>query len=101
MDLTFNPDAKAQRTKEAYNNALSEISDNLKNGNKITHLYIDKEVAADVRSMLNDEFKRQGKEDNFNWGVVRRSRNEFSRQMQDFTGETIGDQKHYKLCYSN
>lgn len=100
MNLEFNSDAKTKRTQEAFKNALTEIGNNLKKGNKVTHLYIDLEVASDVRRMLDAEFERQGKADNFDWATVRTGSNFRTGRTEYFSGETIGDQKHYKLCYS-
>lgn len=99
MALKFNPEAKKQRTKEAFDSALAEIEQNLSEGTKTTHLWIDKEVAPDVRSMLNDEFEKQGLKDKFSWGVVKTGSNFRTGRTEYFTSETVGDQKHYKLCY--
>tara|TARA_R110000772_G_C13310268_1_gene440057 strand:+ start:9977 stop:10282 length:306 start_codon:yes stop_codon:yes gene_type:complete len=99
MKLELNVDAKEGRTKTAYDNALESISNNLQNGEVYTELYIDKHIAAEVRDRLNAEFKKQGKENNFTWMVVRRSPNEFTGRMQSFTGETQGNTKYYKLKY--
>lgn len=99
MALKFNSDAKKQRTQQAFDCALAEIESNLSNGQKTTDLWIDKEVALDVRDMLDQEFKNQGMENNFYWAIVRRSPNPYTGAMQSFSGETIGDEKHYKLCY--
>jgi hypothetical protein len=100
MNLEFNKDSKTQRTQEAFKNALTDIGNNLLNGNKSTDLYIDKEIASDVRSMLDTEFERQGKSNNFDWAIVRTGSNFRTGRTEYFTGETIGDQKHYKLKYS-
>ena len=99
MKLELNVDAKEKRTKSAYNKALEEISTNLQNGEVYTELYIDKDIAPEVRDRLDAEFEKQGKENNFTWMVVRRSPNQFTGRMQSFTGETQGNTKYYKLKY--
>lgn len=100
MDLKFNSDAKVTRTENEFQGALRLIGDNLANGQKVTHLYIDKECGADVRSMLDAEFKKQGLDKNFSWGIVKMGSNFRTGRTEYFTSETDGDTKHYKLCYT-
>jgi hypothetical protein len=75
------------------------IESNLKNGKKETELYIDKEIAGEVRSLISDKIKELGKENDFDWATVRTGSNPHTGRTEYFTGMVVGDKRYYKLRY--
>lgn len=96
MELTFNANAKSQRIDSAYNDAVEKIKANMAAGVRDTELYIDKDIASDVRERL-DENIVTGKQ--FTWATVRRGVNQFTGRAESFTSDTFGNERYYKLRY--
>ena len=96
MELTFNSKAKDGRVEEAYDQAMVEIKSNMDAGIRVTELYMDKDISAEVRKRIDKEIV-EGKQ--FVWCTVRRDTNQYTGRPQSFTGATVGDQKYYKLKY--
>lgn len=99
MELTFNDSNREIRIKEEFKNAMKMVNVNLKQGIRNTDLYIPKDIAGLVRSKINEELKKQKKEDNFTWCNVRQGINPHTGKVEYFTGEVVGDDRHYKLRY--
>ena len=72
---------------------MTEIKSNLKLGIRKNDLYIDNDIASEVRGLISKEI--EGK--NFYWGVVRRGNNPYTGKPESFTGEVIGNERHYLL----
>jgi len=100
MNLEFNETAKINRIESAYKTAMNQISQTLQEGNDVIELYIDKDVASDVRDKIDSEIERQGKSDNFRYLTVYKKRNDLGNHvMKYYTSMLVGDQRFYKLQY--
>lgn len=91
MKITVDNNAKEQRIQSAFQTAISEIKANAAKGNRYTDLYIDKEISAEVRLMLEKEVE------GISFCIVRSGHNQYTGAIQHFSGETIGEEKHYKV----
>jgi hypothetical protein len=101
MNLELNTKVKDKRVSNAHDSIMNEISNNLESGNTTTEIYIDKDIASDVRSLILDSIEKAGKSDNFDWATLRKERNSLGNgRMMYFISETIGDQRHYRLRWT-
>jgi hypothetical protein len=102
MNLELNTSKLDARIKSTHDEIMSEISRNLADGNPITDIYIEKDIAFKVKRKIDETIEESGKSDNFRWMTLRQERNTLGHgRMMYFISETIGDQKHYKLkCIS-
>lgn len=101
MELELNTSKRDSRIKAAHDDAMTKISQSLADGNPVIDLYIDKDIASDVRELIDKTIDEAGKTDKFDYVVLRRERNTLGHgRMMHFTSEIVGDKKHYKLKYS-
>lgn len=102
MNLELNTEKLDARLKSTHDEIMSEISRNLSDGNPITDIYIDKDIAFKVKKMIDESIKEAGKSDNFHWVTLRQERNTLGHgRMMYFISEPIGDEKHYRLKYKS
>lgn len=100
MNLELNTEAKDRRISSAHDSIMNEISNNLENGNNTTEIYIDKDIASDVRSLILDSIEKSGKSENFYWATLRTERNSLGHgRMMYYISETVGNQKYYRLIW--
>lgn len=100
MNLELNTEKLESRIKSAHDEIMSEVSRNLANGEAVTDIYIDKDIAHKVHHKIKETIKEAGKSDNFHWVTLRKERNTLGHgRMMYFISETVGNQKHYRLKY--
>lgn len=99
MNLELNKDARKIQIQTAFEESMKTIERNLASGKKETELYLDKEIASDVRSLIDAKIKELKKEEQFTWAIVRTGNNQFTGKVEHFTGMLVGDQRYYKLKY--
>ena len=95
MEFKFNANAREERIKNEVEFQLKKIQENLSKGLRDTELYIDREIASDVREGIENELK--GK--NFDFCIVNRGFNQYTGKPQSYSSMTVGDQKYYKIRY--
>lgn len=96
--IVFNGNAYEKRVKSAYLESIKTIKQCFADGQKKVHLYIKKEVAADVKELIEKNLEQNNI--NFHWDIVDRRPNEFTGKMQSFASLTIGDDRYYVLVYN-
>lgn len=102
MKLELNTEVKDRRISNAHDSIMNEISNNLESGRTTTEIYIDKDIASAVRSLILESIKESGKQENFTWATLRTERNHLGHgRMMYFISETVGDQKHFRLIWTS
>jgi len=91
MTIKVNTDARNERIQKSFDIVIKEIKQNAEAGNPCTIATIDKDIASDVRALLEKEVK------GIEFCVNDRRPNPHTGQMQYFTGLTIGDIRYYKI----
>jgi hypothetical protein len=94
MEYTLNKNARENTIKELFNEAMEKIKANLNKGVAETELYIDKDFAGDVRSLLEKELGEK-----FTFCIVRTGNNPHTGRVEHFTGMLVGDQRYYKVKF--
>jgi len=94
MEFKFNADAREQRIEELVKVNLAKIQYNLSKGLRDTELYIDKEVAFEVKDRIENELPS-----NFEFCVVNRGFNQYTGKPVSYLSMTVGDDKYYKVRY--
>lgn len=95
MNLVLNTTARRKTIDETFALAMNKIKLNLECGKTEIELYIDKDIAADVRSLIEVEIKNKPIE----FCIVRTGTNKYTGKVEHFTGTNIGDNRYYKLRY--
>jgi len=93
--ITVNTSARENRVKEMANECLESIKQNALKGNSITELYIEKEIASEVRKEI--ERRLDESKTSYEFLVVYHDVNQYTGKPQSFTGKTIGNERYYKI----
>lgn len=96
MELKFNADARKKSIETTFKDCMKAIQNNLSQGIKETELYIDKNIAGDVRDLIDKEIKDK----EFTWCIVRTGNNQYTGKVEHFTGTLVGQERYYKLKYT-
>ena len=96
--IVFNRSAYMEKVLNAYLESIKTIKKCFADGQEKVHLYINKEVAADVKELIEKNLKQNNIK--FYWDIVDRRPNEFTGKMQSFASMTIGDDRYYVLVYN-
>jgi hypothetical protein len=96
MEFKLNTSARETTINNLVEGQLKAIQNNLARGERTTEMYIDKELASEVREKLEKLLEDKP----FTFQTVRRSPNEYTGRMQSFTSELRGNERYYKLYYS-
>jgi len=96
MELKFNADARKNAVKEAFDDCMESIKSNLSQGIKETGLYIDKNIAGEVRELIDKEIEGQP----FTWCIVRTGSNPHTGRIEHFSGMLVGNERFYNLKYT-
>lgn len=94
MEFILNKSARETTINKLVDEQVNLIKKCLERGQETIDLYIDNEYASDVRDKL--QVILDGK---FTFCIVRTNHNQYTGKIQHFTGETIGDERHYKIRY--
>ena len=94
MEFKFNNDAREKRIQDLVSLNLAKIQYNLSKGLKDTELYIDKEVASEVKELIEKELPSD-----FGFCIVNRGVNQYTSKPVSYISMTIGDDKYYKVRY--
>ena len=95
MVFTFNSSKVVERTQQVFESVMKQIQTNMSNGIRETEIYIPKEIASEVRDMIDKEIEGQ----KFEWRTVRRDTNQYTGKPQSFSSMVVGDDRYYKLYY--
>ncbi len=95
MDLVLNTTAKKTAIEEAFTLAMNKLKLNLECGKTETELYIDKNIASDVRDLIEIEIRNKP----ITFCTVRTGTNPYTGRVEHFTGMVVGDDRYYKLRY--
>lgn len=95
MELKFNNQMQTERVQQVFNRIMKSIQSNLSNGKRLTEIYIDKEIAGEVKDKIVEAIKGM----NFEWLVVNRGVNQYTGKPVAYISMTVGDEKYYKLKY--
>jgi hypothetical protein len=91
MKIQVNKNAINDSILESFNKCVKQITFNAENGIDTTDLYVPIHIANEVREKLEKEIE------NICFLVVRRGFHSYTGNPLSFTGETIGDERHYKV----
>lgn len=91
MKIEVNKSAKDDRIKNSFDECVKWITANASQGIEETELMIDVDIAYDVRDKLEAEVE------GIRFMVVDRRPNQYTGQMQSFTGKTVGNIRYYKV----
>ncbi len=96
--ITVDQSIRNNRIEETAKDCLECIQGNALLGVHTTDLFIDKEIAGDVK----EEIVRQLNESKttYEFLIVARGFNQYTGKPQSYTSETIGTEKHYKIRIS-
>lgn len=95
MELKFNNQIQTERVEQVFNRIMKSIQSNLSNGKRITEIYIDKEIAGEVKDKIVEAIKGM----NFEWLIVNRGVNEYTGKPVSYISMSVGNEKYYKLKY--
>jgi hypothetical protein len=95
MDLTLNTTARKAAIDNAFILAMNKLKLNLECGKAETELYIDKDIAADVRQLIEVEINNKP----ICFVTVRTGINQYTGKHESFSGMLVGDNRYYKLRY--
>lgn len=93
--IIVNQDAREIEVKEQTTIALDKIKTNAEKGIATTELYIPKHVGASVREKITEAL--DASDTRHNWCIVKTAMNQYSGRYDNFSSDTIGDSKYYKL----
>ncbi len=95
MELVFNSTAKEKRVQSEFHDCMTQLQNNLKDGQKATELYISKDIYLDVKKLIEKEI--EGK--NISFVIVGHTVNQFTYRRESLLSEVVGDQRFCKLVY--
>lgn len=96
--IEINTNKLQTKINERVSELIKQIQNNASNGKSITHLYIEKEIAYDVKSELEKQLKESGT--NYDFMIVKRGFNKFTGRPESYISETIDNDKYYQIRIS-
>lgn len=91
MEIEINAEARTFRVLKAYGEAIGKILGNAAKGCDTTELFLEKDIAPDVRLQLIKEVK------DIEFLIVDRRPNQYTGQIQSFSGRADGGLWYYKV----